>query len=68
MSLYIPKKLVDYNFSYPKRKNKKTIQPNRECSEVNALENAQDLEQESQSKNQNIQINHEEDFWVDCKK
>lgn len=70
MSLFIPKKLVEYNFSYPKRKVKKTSQPNLEYNEVNAIENQQDLEQEKfQSKNQNLEINHEEeDFWVDCKK
>jgi len=63
----IPKKLVDYKFSYPKRKLNKNTQEARKENEV--IQEYQKIKPDIYQTNQNIDMNHqEEDFWVDCKK
>lgn len=68
MSMYVPKKLVDYKFSYPKRRLIKNIQEvNKENENIQEHQN---IKQDSSNINQkmNMNQNEEEDFWVDCKK
>lgn len=62
MNVPVPRKLVEYNFSYPKKKPKK--QPNQDI--INEDYNKNEKFQEE--KNEKIQDAEEDEFWVDCKK
>jgi hypothetical protein len=68
MHMFIPKKLVEHKFSYPKRRIKKnTLEVHKE-NEV--AEEHQKPNRETYQINPKMEINQhqEEDFWVDCNK
>lgn len=68
MSMFIPKKLVEHKFSYPKRKINKNMQEAQKENE--AAEEHQKSKPDTYQVNQKMDIHQqeEEDFWVDCKK
>jgi hypothetical protein len=65
--MIVPKKLVEYNFSYPKRKIKKPAQYKKE---ENIILQKEPIQSNMPEYNRNIEINQPEDeeFWVDCQK
>ncbi len=71
----VPKKLIEFNFSYPKRKLKKSSQEknnNKNDELFNPDENREEHNIHMNNYNQSsktINLNQqEEDFWVDCNK
>ncbi len=68
MSMFIPKRLVEQKFSYPKRRlNKNTQEVNKENEVVE--EHQKTTKPDASNINPNIQMKQQEDedFWVDCK-
>lgn len=71
MSMLSQRKLVEYNFSYPKRKPKKRIQEaitaNKNTEEIKTIE----IAKKELINKENIENHYpeaDEDFWVDCRK
>lgn len=68
MSMFIPKKLVEHKFSYPKRKLNKNNQEKNKENELVEEHQKSKLEANEINPNVEMKIQEEEDFWVDCKK
>jgi len=65
--MFVPKKLVEYNFSYPKRKPKKSAQEKKE-EKLNPEQEVKKINYPQYNPNVEVNQQEEEDFWVDCQK
>ena len=68
MSMFIPKKLVEHKFSYPKRRSNKIPQEVQKENEI--AEEHPKTKPDTYELNPKMDMNQhgEEDFWVDCQK